>query len=117
MPQFIPIDQIEEVKSRFEEENPYNIEKINELRAIMIAENNDDCAPRSTECDLISLNDIMLKQAGNEHNKETYLQLQKSLDNSDGMNCEMDLTVIVNRLKLTFCDKDCQVLNFTDITI
>ena len=64
--QFVPINQIEEVKFRFEEENPYNIEKLNELRAIVIAENNDaSCSvPKSALCDLISLNDILLKQAG-----------------------------------------------------
>ena len=79
LPQFVPVDRIEESKLRFEEENPYNIERLNELRAIMVAENNDSSAHNSSSSlpnGLVSLNGIVLKQVGHEHAEtESYIQL------------------------------------------
>ena len=67
--QFVPIDRDEEIKYRFDGNNPYNINKLNELRERMISDNNDvsfgaQNDPGSIQAGLISLNDIMLKQVG-----------------------------------------------------
>ena len=62
----------------------------------------------------------MLKQVSNDDNKnrvESYIMLSNSLETDmEREKYEKDITLIVKRMEFIFNDKECQVLNFTDIT-
>ena len=62
----------------------------------------------------------MLKPADFDNSKnkvETYILLSNMLESEiDGVNSEKDQTIIVKRMNLIFNDKECQVVNFTNIT-
>ena len=66
----------------FEEENPYNVEKLNQLRTQMLIGDVNSAADDGSRkgsarfCELMSLKDIMAKEIGDEtrHDKvETYI--------------------------------------------
>ena len=67
--------------------------------------------------DLLSLTDIILNQEPeDDHQKdEMYFMLsdafESELENQDG-----DRTIVVKRMNLILNERECQVLNFTDIT-
>ena len=67
--------------------------------------------------DLLTLKDIMLNQEpDDDHQKdEMYIMLsdafESELENQDG-----DRIIVVKRMNLILNERECQVLNFTDIT-
>ena len=61
----------------------------------------------------------MLKQVNVEASKnkvESYVLLSDMVDAAAESNDQQDQSLIVKRMNLTFNDKECQVINFTDIT-
>ena len=70
--------------------------------------------------ELLSLRDIMLMPASIDKSKkkvETYIMLSNELETkNDGDESEKDQTIIVKRSNLIFNDKECQVVNFANIT-
>ena len=72
----------------------------------------------STSDELMSLLDIMMKKVSfntKQVELESYIRLSNILEEGED-NEYCDQTIIVKRMNLTFCDKDCRVLNFTDFT-
>ena len=70
----------------------------------------------------ISLKDILKrKRTGGRFETECYLMQQpEPLDldeNSTELAPKTQLTILVHRMDLNFNDKECQVLNFTDVTL
>ena len=87
--------------------------KLSSLRLMMsVYEENEP-----NKGDLLSLKDIIQNQEpeGDDQKDEMYIMLsdafESELENQDG-----DRTIVVKRMNLILNERECQVLNFTDIT-
>ena len=71
---------------------------------------------KALDCNgLMSLSDIMTKDPKRVEQNEIYLMLSNNIENGDDGDTERQ--IIVNRLRINFNNKDCDLLTFTDITV
>ena len=67
------------------------------------------------QCDMLSLKDVILNPAFGVGQEVKYtMKVRSNEQEAGGMN--RDRTLIVKRMSLIFNEKECHVLNFTDIT-
>ena len=89
-------------------------------RMLNVAQRDTFDLQQPLESKLTSLKDILLKDvhASEQMNQvETYKMLNKKASGIEGDESNGDQTIVVKRMDLIFNEKECQVFNFTDMTM